>query len=75
MMHLISGGAMGNVFELENHTHEVKRMHELMMTALVKETKMTKEQVAAIMDPKLDYYVTPKQALKMGIIDRIIGAE
>ena len=75
MMHSLSGGAMGNVFEVENHAVEMKRVHELTVTAMARETKMTKEQVAAIMDPKLDYFVTPKQALKMGIIDRIIGAE
>lgn len=75
MMHSVSGGTYGNVFEVDNQAREIRRLHDLMVSALTKETKMTKEQVEDIvMSTKLDYYVTPQQALKMGIIDKIIGS-
>lgn len=76
MMHPISGGVFGNVFELENQTQEAKRLQALMCDRLVKETKMTKKQVEDIvMKPMLDYHLTPDLAIKMGIVDRIIGAD
>ena len=74
MIHPISGGVIGNVFELENATNEAKRLQELMVNALVKETKMTKDQVEKdFMRPMLDYYLTPQEAIKLGIVDRVIG--
>jgi ATP-dependent Clp protease protease subunit len=74
MMHPVSGGAQGNVFELENSVKEAKRLQELMATTLVKETKMTRAQIEKVMNPMLDYYVTPKDAVGYGIVDKIIGA-
>lgn len=75
MIHPLSAGVHGNVFELENQTQEAKRLQELMVNALVKETKMSKKQVEdTIMRPMLDYYLTPEQAIEFGIVDRVIGA-
>jgi ATP-dependent Clp protease protease subunit len=74
MMHPISGGAHGNVFELENSIKEAKRQQELMVSTLVKETKMTRAQIGKVMDPMLDYYMTPQDAIDNGIVDKIIGA-
>ena len=74
MIHPLSGGAFGNVFEIENQAKEARRLQELMVNALVKETKMTRAQVIEkVMNPMLDYYVTPDDAVKLGIVDRIIG--
>lgn len=76
MMHPVSSGGFGNIFEMENLALEHRRLHDLMVARLVKETKLTEREVKdTIMDPKLDYFVTPEQALQMGIIDRIIGNE
>lgn len=73
MMHSVSGGMFGNVFEMENHTKEQRRLQNLMVDVLVKETKMSKAKVEQIMDPKLDFYILPTEAVKLGIIDKIIG--
>jgi len=75
MIHPISGGVMGNIFEMENETKEARRLQELMVSALVKETKMSKEKVEKdFMRPMLDYFLTPEDAIKLGIVDKIIGA-
>lgn len=74
MMHPMSGGVFGNVFELENQTKEIRRQQELMVTTLQRETRMTRRQLERmIMKPMLDYYVTPEEAIDLGIADRIIG--
>lgn len=73
MMHSVSGGIYGNIFEVENETNEHRRLHNLMVNMLVTETKMSKKQVESIMDPKVDRYLTPEEAIKLGIADKIIG--
>lgn len=74
MIHPVSGGVMGNIFELEHASQEAKRLQGLMVERLVKETKMTKEHIEdRFMKPMLDYYLTPPEAIKLGIVDKIIG--
>lgn len=73
MMHPISGGFYGNVFESMSETAEFKRLQDLMVNSLQKESKMTKEQIENIMKSGHDYYVTPEEAVKLGIVDKIIG--
>lgn len=75
MMHSVSGGCYGNVFEMENETKESRRLHDLMVDTLVKETKMSKEKIERIMAPKIDYYMGPEEAIKLGIVDKIIGTD
>lgn len=73
MMHPISGGFYGNVFESMSETAEFKRLQDLMVGALQKESSMTKEKIEQIMKSGHDYYVTPEEAIKLGIVDKIIG--
>lgn len=75
MMHAVSGGVYGNVFEVENQSKEQRRLQDLMVSLLAKETKMSKATIEKIMDPKVDYFLTAKEAVKMGIVDKIIGAD
>jgi ATP-dependent Clp protease protease subunit len=73
MMHPISGGFYGNVFESMNETNEHQRLHSLMTCALEKETKMSREKIESIMKSGHDYYLTAEDAIKLGIVDKIIG--
>jgi len=73
MIHPISGGVLGNVFEAMNEMKEFERLQELMVTALMSETKMKKEDVDKLMKAGHDFFLTPEQAIKMGIVDKIIG--
>lgn len=74
MMHPARSGVYGNVFEIENESHEVKRLQGLMVAQLVRETTMSVEQVEEIMNPGIDRYLTPQDAVAFGIVDKIIGA-
>jgi ATP-dependent Clp protease, protease subunit len=73
MIHPVSGGASGNVFEVINDSKEHKRLQEQMVSAIVKETKVSKEKIEEIMKTGHDVYLLPEEAIKMGIVDKIIG--
>jgi len=73
MIHSMSGSAAGNIFEVLNEASEMKRMQDLMVSLLCKETKMPKSEVEKIMKMGHDFYLTSDQALKYGIVDKIIG--
>lgn len=73
MIHPVSGGAMGNVFEVMNDTKEQKRLQDQMVTAIVKETKASRDQIEKIMKRGHDVYLLPEEAIKLGIVDKIIG--
>jgi ATP-dependent Clp protease protease subunit len=73
MIHPISGGIGGNVFEAMNEMKEFERLQELMSTALQNETTMKKEEIDSLMKAGHDCFLTPEQAIKMGIVDKIIG--
>jgi ATP-dependent Clp protease protease subunit len=73
MIHPISGGVLGNVFEAMNEMKEFERLQDLMVSALMAETKMKKEEVDKLMKAGHDFFLTPEQAIQMGIVDKIIG--
>ena len=75
MIHPISGGLYGNVFEAMNEVKEHERLQRLMTDALLKETKMSRDQIERIMKAGHDYYLTPEEAITMGIVDGYIGDE
>lgn len=73
MIHPVSGGASGNIFQVENETEEMRRVQNLMVESLIRETKMSKTIIEMIMKKGKDYYVTPQEAIKYGIADRVLG--
>lgn len=73
MMHPVSGGAIGNVFEVIHETKEHQRLHDLMVSALESETKMKRQAIEKIMKAGHDYYITADEAIKLGIVDRMVG--
>lgn len=73
MIHPVSGGAHGTVFEVLNESKEHKRIHDLMIEALRRETKMSAEQIEGVMKSGHDVYVTPAEAIAFGIVDKIVG--
>ena len=71
MIHPVSGGLYGNVFEALNEVKEHQRLQELMADALQRETKMTREDVDKFMKAGHDCYITPEEAIRLGIVDSI----
>lgn len=75
MIHPVSGGAVGNIFEVINDTKEQKRLQDQMVDAIVKETKTSKLKIETIMKTGHDVYLLPDEAIKLGIVDKIIGED
>lgn len=73
MIHPMSCGVYGNIFEIDNQNREVKRLQDLMVECLVRETRMSKDQINKIMKKGHDYFLTPDQAIKLGIVDKVVG--
>lgn len=73
MIHPMTSGAGGNIFEMQNEANEMSRMQAQMEEALLKETKITKQQLDKYMKAGHDTYITPEEAIKLGIVDKLIG--
>ncbi len=73
MMHPVSGGAIGNVFEVMHETKEHRRLHDLMVSSLKEETNLRLDEIETIMKAGHDYYVTADDAIRMGIVDHVVG--
>jgi len=73
MIHPISGGLVGNVFEAMNEMKEFERLQDLMVSALQSETNLKKTDIDKLMKAGHDFFLTPEQAVQMGIVDKIIG--
>jgi len=73
MIHPVSGGLYGNVFEALNEVKEHQRLQELMADALQRETKMTRADVDKFMKAGHDCYIIPEEAIRLGIVDGYVG--
>lgn len=72
MIHPLSGGSAGNVFEIRNDAKEYDRMQSLLVEALLRETKMKKTDLDKFMQAGHDCYITASEAVKLGIADELI---
>jgi ATP-dependent Clp protease protease subunit len=73
MVHPISDEIDGDIFQIANALKESQKSQKMMEDALLAETKMTAKQLEVIMRAGHDTYLTPDEAVKMGIVDKIIG--
>ena len=63
-------GAQGQATELEIHAREILKLRDRLNDILVKHTGQTKKKVRA--DTERDYFMSPEEAVKYGIVDRVI---
>lgn len=73
MIHEASGGAMGSADDVKTDAKEFDRLNLQIMTFIANKCNKTYEQLKAIIreNEGRDLYLTPKQALELGIIDFI----
>jgi len=72
MIHRVSGGAIGSVEDIESSMGHMAALQTDMEKLLSKHSKITAKQMKAFMSGP-DSYLKPKEALKLGIIDRVTG--
>ena len=68
---LIGGGGLsGQCTDIKIHSDHLVRTRDKMNSILAKNTGKSIEQVAA--DTERDYYMSAKEALEYGLVDKII---
>jgi ATP-dependent Clp protease protease subunit len=72
MVHPVWGGAVGNVFDAKNELDEMKRLQDQMTNCLAKETGKSVKDLNALMESRIDTYLTSDEAIEFGIVDKII---
>ena len=71
MIHEPLGGASGQATQIKIVTDRILKLREKLNKILSKNTKQPLSKIES--DTKVDYYMEPKEALKYGIIDKIIS--
>ena len=70
LLHQVFGGAQGQAADVKIQTDELLRMRDLLTSILAEHTGNTKKKVAK--DTDRDYFMSAKESLEYGVIDRII---
>jgi len=70
MIHTIQTIEFGDLNEIGNSFEESKRLEKALKNIIKKHTKYTKAEIDELFHK--DSYMTPQQALKHGVIDRIV---
>ena len=72
MIHNVIGGESGPIFSLENEVDEVRNIQEQYVSALIKETSLTRRSIGQLLNKKINVYLNAKEAVEMGIADIIV---
>jgi ATP-dependent Clp protease protease subunit len=70
LLHQVFGGSQGQAADVKIQTDELLRMRDLLIAILAEHTGNTKKKVAK--DTDRDYFMSAKESLEYGLIDRII---
>ena len=72
MVHELRGGTFGTLTQMETKVDESKRLHEILVAILARETGQTKAKVRKLMSASQDHYLTPEEAIEFGMADEIL---
>jgi ATP-dependent Clp protease protease subunit len=70
MIHQVMGGAEGQQTDVEIRAREMRRIKDMTNAILAKHTGQTVKKIEA--DTDRDNYMSPEEAKKYGLIDKII---
>lgn len=72
MSHQYSGGIEGKYHDLDAASKEVHYLHDRCVAHLVKYTGLPVKKVKEALLPKSDVFLTPEEAIKFGVGDRLL---
>ena len=72
MIHQPSSFSFGKLKDMEDNVKEVRRLHKIITDIYLKQSKLTKEILDKNFREKDDWFFTAKDALKYGLISKII---
>jgi len=70
LLHQVFGGTQGMAADVKIQTDELLRIRDLLIKILVEHTGKSKKKISK--DTDRDYYMSAKEAVEYGLIDRII---
>lgn len=72
MMHqvVVSGNMRAQATDIEIHAKETLKVKDMLNELYAKHTKQPKKKIEELMER--DYYMSPEEAIKLGVIDKII---
>jgi ATP-dependent Clp protease protease subunit len=73
MIHAVAAGSAGELHNMENEMKSIKHIQELYISALSRETQMTKRTIQKLLDRRVNVYLTAEEAVEYGIADEIIN--
>lgn len=73
LYHQISNWSHGTLADMQEKLTETKRLQKLLENIILQKTRLTKTKLKEVNAKKVDWYMTPKEALDWGIVDEIIG--
>ena len=72
LYHQVSNGGSGKVKDLEEKLEEAKRLQKKIEEITLEKTKITAKKLEKIYKRKIDWFMDSKEALELGVIDKII---
>lgn len=72
MIHEVASGTQGSISNLKVEMTEIKRIQEMYIDALTKETNLTKAQLKRMMAKNVNVYLSAEEAVIHGIADIIV---
>lgn len=73
MYHEISSDTWGKLTELRESLEETARLMAMYDDYILSRTNITQDKLQEITKAKREWYITPDEALKLGIIDEVLG--
>lgn len=70
MLHELSTATDGKISDILVYTNEIQRTHKTLSNIIVENSSLSKEQVE--IELKKDFWLNSNEALKLGIVDKII---
>lgn len=71
MIHQVSSGTFGTVAEMTSNVKEVQKMNRRAARILAKRCGKTLQDIEALFDKNVDKYLSPQEAKKFGLVDKI----
>jgi|DewCreStandDraft_1066081.scaffolds.fasta_scaffold00276_27 ATP-dependent Clp protease protease subunit len=72
MYHSISNTIGGKLEHLKNRLDEVQRLQNIYDNYLLSRSKLESDQLISVQDQKRDWFISPDEALALGLIDEIV---
>ena len=72
LYHQVSSGASGKVQDMEERVGEAKRLQKHIEEHTMEKTKIEKKKLKKVLENKIDWFMTAKEALELGVVDVIL---